>query len=151
MTRLALALALVAACLTALPARAGELASVRSPSGVTLQASLEREDRLTIEILPDADIRLNGRLGVSLEATDGSAVWGTSLPLLILGEGDYFGEPVLETLHLAPAALEDPSGASLTFGACLPVTGICVLEEATLTLSRAPDGTLALSLAMLEP
>lgn len=151
MIRLTLALALLAASLMSLPARAGELASVRSPSGVTLQASLERDDRLTIAILPDADIRLNGRLGVSLDARDSTTVWGASLPLLVLGPGDYFTEPVLETLALAPAALDGPATASVMFGACLPVTGVCVLEEAVLTLSRGSDGSLDIALAMLEP
>ena len=148
MKRLAIIAALLA---TPLMGRADELASVRSPSGVTLQAALEQGDRLTLAILPDSDIRLNGRLGVNVEAGEDAPVWAGNLPLLLLGGGDYFTEPVLETIHLDPAALEGPSIAAVTFGACLPVTGICVLEEAQLTLSRGSDGGLDLELAMLEP
>jgi len=145
--------AVTAAILLALahPARAGELASVQSPSGVTLQASLMQGDRLQIAILPGETIRLNGRLGVAFDAADGAPVWAGNLPRLVLGQGDYFTEPVLETIDLDPAALEGPSAAAVTFGACLPVTGICVLEEVALTLSRGVDGKLDLHLAMLEP
>ncbi len=151
MSRLLPVLALIAALLAVAPARADELAAVRSPSGVTLQASLEQGSRLVIAVLPDADIRLNGRLGVNFETGDGAPVWGESLPRLVLGPGDYFTEPVLETIHLDPAALEQAAQATVTFGACLPVTGICVLEEALLTLTRGSDGGLDLSVAMLEP
>lgn len=151
MSRLLPLFALFCALAAALPARADELAALRSPSGVTLQASLEQGSRLVIAVLPDSDIRLNGRLGVSFEAQGQAPVWGDSLPRLVLGPGDYFLEPVLETIHLDPATLADPAAATVVFGACLPVSGICVLEEALLTLSRDDDGALNLDLAMLEP
>jgi len=151
MSRLLPAIALLAALVAALPARAGELASLRSPSGVTLQASLEQGSRLVIAVLPESDIRLNGRLGVSFEAREDEAVWGDSLPRLVRGPGDYFLDPVLETIHLDPDALAAPAAATVVFGACLPVSGICVLEEALVTLSRDEDGGLDVALAMMEP
>jgi hypothetical protein len=102
-------------------------------------------------VLPDSDIRLNGRLGVNFEAREDAPVWGGSLPRLVLGPGDYFLDPVLETIHLDAAALAGPAAATVVFGACLPVSGICVLEEALVTVSRGADGDLDLNLAMLEP
>lgn len=149
MQRLAVLAALLFAL--ALPARAGELAAVRSPSGVTLQASLVQGDRLQIAILPGDSIRLNGRLGVAFESPDDAGVWAGNLPRLVLGPGDYFLEPVLETIHIDPAALVSPAAAAVIFGACLPVTGICVLEEVEVTLTRGADGELDLGLAMLAP
>ena len=74
-----------------------------------------------------------------------------NLPRLVLGPGDYFLDPVPETIHLDPAALVSPASAAVIFGACLPVTGICVLEEVEVTLTRGADGNLDLGLAMLAP
>lgn len=131
--------------------RADDIAALESASGVAVQASVEGGDRLDIAIVPGAGIRLNGRLGVSFADPDEAAVWGGTLPLLVLGEGDYFTDPVLQTLHMDPALLTGPVTMTITFGSCLPVTAICVLEEALLTVTPGEDGAIDLTLAALEP
>jgi len=141
-------LALLLSALAA-PAAAGEIASLTSSTGVAVQAAVEGGERLVITIVPDGGIRLNGRLGVSFEGED--APWQGLLPHIVYGEGDYFLEPVRESLALDAAALGPGSTLSVTFGSCLPDSGICVLEETAVTLIPAADGSIDLSMASIQP
>lgn len=148
--RPAAAIALLVSALAA-PAAADDIAAFTSSSGVAVQAAVEGGDRLVVTIVPEGGVRLNGRLGVSFEAGEGSAAWGDTLPLTVFGEGDYFLDPVLETLPLDAAGLAFSSTIAVTFGSCLPETNICVLEEAAITLVREDSGTLSVTVASLAP
>ncbi len=149
--RTALPLLVATLLLASIAARADTIGAIESPSGVAVQASLEGGNRLVIALLPQRDILLNGRLGVSFDAGADDPAWSGDLPRLVLGSGDYFTEPVLETVHFDPATLAAPVTLAVSFGACLPVTGICVLEEALLTLTPDGAGSLDLTMATVEP
>jgi hypothetical protein len=59
--------------------------------------------------------------------------------------------PVARRNRAGRPHLGAPAELAVTFGACLPVTGICVLEEALLTLTPGADGTVDLTLAAVAP
>ena len=141
------AIALLVSALAA-PAAADDIAAFTSSSGVAVQAAVEGGDRLVITIVPDGGVRLNGRLGVSF---DGAGALWQNLPRTVFGDGDYFIEPVRESLAMDTSALGESGTLALTFGSCLPVTDICVLEETTVTLTPADDGSIDLTLAAVEP
>lgn len=136
------------ACVLAWPATADGIAALTSPTGVAVQAAVEGGDRLVITIVADGGVRLNGRLGVSFESE--AALW-QGLPHTVYGDGDYFTEPVRESLAMDTSALAGGDTLAVTFGSCLPVTNICVLEETTVTLTPADDGSIDLTLAAIEP
>jgi len=116
-----------------------------------VQASIEGGDRLSVAIVPFDGVLLNGRLGVSFTAVTRAEAWPDDLPRLVLGPGDYFDGAVLETLALAPGGPDAPASIAVMFGSCLPVSGICVLEETEITVRRDDDGKLSVALAMMEP
>ncbi|MCW5738415.1 MAG: hypothetical protein KIS73_30110 [Enhydrobacter sp.] len=136
-------------CALAVPAGAGEIAALTSSTGVAVEAAVEGGDRLVVTIVPQDGIRLNGRLGVSFEGED--APWRETLPRIVYGEGDYFLEPVRESLALDAAALGDGTTLAVVFGSCLPDTSICVLEETAVTLAPALDGGIDLTIVSLAP
>jgi hypothetical protein len=132
-------------------ARADTLASVITPTGVDVQAHLATNDKLVITILPTMDVKLNGQLGIGMKALDDYGTWQDDLPSLLVVDGDYFDGAVLQTLVFDGDGIDMSTALGITFGACLPADGVCILEEAEVTLMREDDGSLGLTLATLKP
>lgn len=132
-------------------AHADTLASAITSTGVDVQAHLASNDRLVITIMPTMDVKLNGQLGIGMRALDDYGTWQDDLPSLLVVEGDYFEGAVLQTLAFDGDGVDMPTALGITFGACLPADGVCILEEAEVTLMRDSDGALGLALATLEP
>jgi hypothetical protein len=132
-------------------AQADEAAMLITPAGVDVRAHLEGGDNLVITILPTMDVKLNGQLGIGVKANGASDGWQDTLPSLLMVDGDYFDGPVLQEFAFDAEAMDMPSALLITFGACLPASGVCILEEAEVTLARETDGSLGLTLAALEP
>jgi hypothetical protein len=133
-----------------LPARAGDIAAITSATGVAVEASVEGGNRLVISVVPGAETRLNGHLGVGLSAGDGSAIWSDPLPRTTLADRDYFAGAVLETVHFDPRSLTAPATLGISYGACLATTDICVYEEAVVTLTPGGNGP-DVTLSALQP
>ena len=144
--RLFALLVLAASLLPPGPAPADDVAGVVSATGVRLQAHVDSADRLVVALVPPETAPLNGKLGVGFASPD--EVWITDLPLVVKAETDYFDGAVLEKLAFDPRRLDTPAVLAVTFGACLEDSGICVVEEAEVTLRRAQDGGVDLALGM---
>ncbi len=132
-------------------ARADDIASLVTPNGVDVQVHLEGQDSLVITILPTMDVKLNGQLGIGIRALYDDEGWQRELPSLLVVEGDYFDGAVLQRFPFDAGAVETPSTLGITFGACLPASGVCILEETEVTLVRETNGSLGLTLATLKP
>jgi hypothetical protein len=116
-----------------------------------VQAHLATNDKLVITILPTMDVKLNGQLGIGMKALDDYGTWQDDLPSLLVVDGDYFDGAVLQTLVFDGDGIDMSTALGITFGACLPADGVCILEEAEVTLMREDDGSLGLTLATLKP
>ena len=152
MTRLKPTIAvLLAFAFLASTAQADTVASLVTPTGVNVQTHLEAGNKLVIAVLPTNDVKLNGQLGIGLTPRDDQMIWLDDLPSVLMVQGDYFEGPVLQSLAFDSEYLTGPAVMGLTFGACLPDSGICILEEAEITLKRADDGTVDLTLVAVDP
>ncbi|MBC6439160.1 MAG: hypothetical protein GDA49_01825 [Rhodospirillales bacterium] len=143
--------ALAAVAALAPPVSADDIGSIITPSGVSVQTHVESGDRLVIAVVPTMDVRLNGRLGIGLTPLDDQMIWLDEMPSVLMVEGDHFDGAVLQTLTFDPAHLNGSSSLGITFGACLPVSGVCILEEAKVTLARSTEGDVNLTLAGIAP
>ena len=143
--------ALFAVAFLAPTAQADTIASLVTPTGVNVQTHLEAGNTLVIAVLPTNDVKLNGQLGIGLTPRDDQMIWLDYLPSVLMVKDDYFEGPVLQSLAFDAEYLTGPAVMGLTFGACLPDLGICILEEAEITLERADDGSVDLTLVAVEP
>ena len=143
--------ALAVWAMTAATTVADDIGSVVTPTGVNVQTHIEAGTRLVIAVVPTMDVKLNGQLGIGFTPLDDQMVWTDSLPSVVMVEGDYFEGPVLQTMSFDPEYLNAPAVLGITFGACLPVSGVCILEEAEVTLEHSQDGSIGLTLATVTP
>lgn len=139
----------IVALLLAGPAGAESVASVVSVTGVRVQAHVDLKDRLVVSLIPPLNAPLNGKLGVGFASPD--ALWIDDLPRLVRIDSDYFDGPVLEKLAFDRRFLLTSGELAISFGACLEDSGICVYEEARVTLRPEADGIVDLSVAMIGP
>lgn len=139
----------VAAALSA--ASAAESASLVTPTGVIVRAHVEAGSRLVVEVVPARGANLNGRLGVAFAPRDAGTVWIGETPRVVTAEGDYFDGPVLHALSFDPGRLKETARLGVAFGACLPMSGLCVPAEAEIVLERRGGDVVVSTLASVEP
>ncbi len=144
-------LIILATLLLAGPAGAESVAMLVSATGVRVESHVDLKNRLVIALIPPLGAPLNGKLGIGFSSPDDRAIWIDELPRVVTIESEYFDGPVLEKLAFDRQLLATPAVLAITFGACLEESGICVLEEAEVTLSPASDGTVELAIAMIGP
>lgn len=144
-------LLVLAVLLLAGPAGAESFATLVSATGVRIETHVDQKDQLVIALIPPLEAPLNGKLGVGFSSPDDGAIWIDELPRVVTVESEYFDGPVLEKLAFDRQFLVTPALLAITFGACLEESGICVLEEAEVTLSPLSDGTVDLAAAMIGP
>ncbi len=144
-------LIILAALLLAGPAGAESVAVMVSATGVRVETHVDTKDRLVIALIPPLDAPLNGKLGIGFASPDDRAIWIDELPRVMKVESEYFNGPVLQKLAFDRQLLATPAVLAITFGACLEESGICVLEEAEVTLSPVSDGTVDLAVVMIGP
>ncbi len=152
MSRLSASMSVAALCVAAAlsTATGDDGGAIVTPTGVSVRTHIEAGSRLVVSVVPASGVRLNGRLGVGFALRDGPAIWIGELPSVVTIEGDYFERPVLHALAFDPDRLEEASRLAIVFGACLPASGVCVLEEAEVTLERR-GGAIVPTLALVEP
>ena len=144
-------LLVLAVLLLAGPAVAESVATLVSATGVRIETHVDQKDQLVIALIPPLEAPLNGKLGIGFSSPDDGAIWIDELPRVVTVESEYFDGPVLEKLAFDRQFLVTPALLAITFGACLEESGICVLEEAEVTLSPLSDGTVDLAAAMIGP
>ncbi len=146
MKRLALVMLLLAG-----GASAGEPATAVSAAGVVLEARVEAPGRLLITLDPPAGALLSGTLGVAYAPLADGSAWLDGLPGTVTAGSEYFDGPVRGTIAFSRQRLAGTAALGVTFGACLLDQGVCVLEEAMVSLEAADDGTVDIAVAMRDP
>ena len=144
-------LAFAALWLAARPAPAEAADALAMETGVRVEAGIDAEGALAVAVVPDGGVLLNGVLGIAFEPGEGPAVWPDAASLLLTFDGDYFPGAARRRIAFDRTGLTAPARLGVVYGACLPESGVCVLEKAEIVLTPLADGATGLALAARGP